>query len=103
MLLGAGPSRKLRALALAQVPVPVMTLSEGANWFVVVECVQYLALGPRGHPFLLTDRAVYGESDEYFSHCTLLEEHGVAAFSGRYRPRIKGESAAPGGSRRAFA
>jgi hypothetical protein len=77
-----------------------MTLSVGANWFVVVECVQYLALGPRGHRFLLADRAVHRESDEYFSHSTLLEKYSVAAFSGRYCPGIKGRSGLPEGKER---
>src|SRR6266851_2457386 len=52
--------------------MPVMTLSVGANWFVVVECVQNLAFSPRGGPFLLAYGAVHGESDKDFSHSISL-------------------------------
>jgi hypothetical protein len=59
-----------------------MTLGVTANRFVVVECVPNFTFGALGCPFLLAYRTVHGESDEHFSHSTLLEEYGASAFSG---------------------
>lgn len=78
----ARPSGELRALALVQVPVPIVTLGISANRLVVVERVQNLALGAPRRPFLLADRAVNGKNDEYFSQCPLLVEGPRPAFSG---------------------
>jgi hypothetical protein len=68
------PCRKLLALRLVQVPVPVMALGVSANRFVVVECVQQFTFGPLGCRFLLANRTVHGKSDEHFSHRNLPEE-----------------------------
>ncbi len=57
--------RKIRTLALAQVPVPVMAFGIGANRLVVVERVQNLGLGALGGPFRPADRAEHRESDEH--------------------------------------
>jgi len=78
----ARPFGELRALTLVQIPVPIVTLGIRANWLVVVERVQNLALGAPRRPFLLADRAVNGENDEYFSQCPLLVEGPRPAFSG---------------------
>src|SRR5271163_895758 len=68
---GTYPCGQLRAPALAQVPMPVVTLGIDGNRFVVVERVQDFALGSRGGPLLLAYRAAHGESDEHFSHSNL--------------------------------
>jgi hypothetical protein len=74
-----------------------MTLGINTNRFVVVECVQNFTFSALGCPFLLANRTVHGESDEHFSHNTLLEEYGVSAFSGDHCLRVKAEFAAPAG------
>src|ERR1700730_2041510 len=77
------------ALALGQVPVPVMARGVSANRFVVVERVQNFTFGPLGCPFLLAYRTVHGESDKHFSHSTLLVGYGASALSGHRRLRVK--------------
>jgi hypothetical protein len=58
-----------------------MTLRICPNRFVVVECIQNFPLSALGGPFLLTHGTVNGESDEYFSHWTLLK---LVTLRGRY-------------------
>lgn len=65
---GPYPCRQFLALAVGQIPVPVMTLRVYPNWFVVVECVHKFTFRALGSPFVLTHRTAHRKLDEYFCH-----------------------------------